>query len=708
MSAFLPLDPTRLDAALRCSPTKWLQTLLRDDILPAVAAIAPDDTDAFRRLNARIKDLFAQRKLTSLSQQKNPMTQTRGAIKVYFGADHPSLQTLGFTPEEWVEINLPAETALRDRPVQFLRDPDAIVAVAATLLDAARDSDWPELVVGLSAATGRRPAELLVTGRFEQYSRFSLLFSGAVKLGGREDVPFEIPTLLPAADVCDALARVRERVDARGLSNKQVNERFGGAIADACRRHFEGLIPVPLDDSHDDIYGYLCRAVYATIAAHWFCPPHIDPLEFKAHIQGHFTVQSATGTRRRSLASQRNYNRYAIADSSGDNIDGRLGIELDDPTVHILEVFNVPQSYRPSLHATYRRWIEEVFAEADESLADSFDRLIALAQWAYGQAAAWNVTPTPEDLGARVAALEAELDDALDAGRQEQAQRQPAQSAATDTVVFDRLDQVEAQLAALRAQLQTFEAYTDTLDRLAGVFGGPGQDAAAAMATAEAPDVETFEPLSSEEMTGLQKARAVVEAIFVYNNSVARGRMKVFPSSGIVQAVSRSSQTDALQAIRELDDAISRHARSHSLNHTSNRGMSEGQLDSLAAHLWETLPHLRDFLQPPSGENQDAEEPPDDRDLTVRVIRGIIAFNDTVTEPKRCFLPSLNLLRTLCHSSQRLAIATLQDCKDDIDALGFGPAQNRNRSPAELRALRDFLRDSAGVPEAFLKAIQEA
>jgi hypothetical protein len=37
-------------------------------------------------------------------------------------------------------------------------------------------------------------------------------------------------------------------------------------------------------------YTHIFRAVYATIAAHWYCPPSVPEHQFKAEIQGHFSI----------------------------------------------------------------------------------------------------------------------------------------------------------------------------------------------------------------------------------------------------------------------------------------------------------------------------------------------------------------------------------------------------------------------------------
>lgn len=97
-----------------------------------------------------------------------------------------------------------------------------------------------------------------------------------------------------------------------------------------CDRHFKGLVPAR--DGEDNLYTHLFRSVFATIATHWYCPPTVPEVEFRAEIQGHFFLLSEHNPdRRRNIASQRNYWDYAIADG--------LGIKLNQPGVQMLEVF---------------------------------------------------------------------------------------------------------------------------------------------------------------------------------------------------------------------------------------------------------------------------------------------------------------------------------------------------------------------------------
>ena len=116
-----------------------------------------------------------------------------------------------------------------------------------------------------------------------------------------------------------------------------VNKKYSDAVARACDRHFADLIPKR--EGRDNLYTHLFRSVYAAIATHWYCPPRVADIEFKAAIQGHFTVlDQANPERRRSLAASRHYSDYKMGDGAG-NIDGRQGIKLGQPGKEVIEMF---------------------------------------------------------------------------------------------------------------------------------------------------------------------------------------------------------------------------------------------------------------------------------------------------------------------------------------------------------------------------------
>ena len=311
--------------------TKWLQNLLIQR-LPLLNRSNTDYRDWFDFL----LEFMSNRGLVEPTQQKDYLSDVRNAIKV-LDPNHPALEFVDFDKETWIEINNRNSDRIAQRKTKFLSNPDAIVRRATTLLNSYQ---WSEIVAGLAVVSGRRLTEVIKTAQFEYRSKYSVIFTGAIK---RRDEPvecvFEIPTLCEAQLVIDAIASLRTQLgeEIYDLSKRQVSKRYSKAVKTKCDFYFRDLVP-PREDK-DSLYAHLFKAVYSTIAAYWYCPPTVPEIEYRAAIQGHYQILNEKNPiLRRSIAAGRNYFDYKIADGSG-NIDGRLGLKLGLPDVEIVEEF---------------------------------------------------------------------------------------------------------------------------------------------------------------------------------------------------------------------------------------------------------------------------------------------------------------------------------------------------------------------------------
>ncbi|WP_228025226.1 protelomerase family protein [cf. Phormidesmis sp. LEGE 11477] len=328
-----------LEEAIALCSTEWLKSLLRE-LLPQVVGVT--DTAAGHRQaqqwDALVKERMAQRGLKSLSQQKNPITDVRRVLKA-IDPNHPALADVGFSPEQWTEINMPSEQAVAQRSAKPIDEPNEIARRAAVLL---QSDSWSELAAGLAVATGRRAAEVIQTAQFRKASDWSVWFSGAVKRRGEPvELMFELPTLVEADSVISATERLRSRLDTEGMSNREINRAYSHAIAQACDRSFADV--VPSREGKDNLYTHLFRSVYSTIATFWFCPPAVPELEFRAAIQGHYKVLEEGQTElRRSLAASRHYFDYEISDQVIAAHQGRRkGVRLGEPGVEVISAFGM-------------------------------------------------------------------------------------------------------------------------------------------------------------------------------------------------------------------------------------------------------------------------------------------------------------------------------------------------------------------------------
>ena len=318
---------------------KWLQALV-NEYLPAVAELqdTPEGQTQSLQWATWMRQQWTEHGMAELKQQRNLMTDVRGAIKTQLGEDHVALESMNFTVAEWTMINTPIadQVARRNENVVLLDNSEAIVAQAVRLLE---QREWAEVAAGLVVLTGRRSSEILGTANFQPKSQWSVVFSGALKRRGEvQQLAFEIPTLTTAERVIAALAKLRLMCPTEGLSAEQINQKYAQAVATACDRHFSNL--VPHRNGRDNLFTHLFRSVYAAIATHWYAPPTVDANEYKAAIQGHYAILETTdGELKRSLAASRHYNDYKIGDRTG-NIDGRQGIKLGYGGVEVIDVFN--------------------------------------------------------------------------------------------------------------------------------------------------------------------------------------------------------------------------------------------------------------------------------------------------------------------------------------------------------------------------------
>lgn len=332
-----PLAENWLAAAESCGSTKWLRQFIRYYVAQLQAErITPE------ALVNELEEEFASRKLCTPAQQKNYRSNVVQAIKV-FDPNHLAIELVGLSTEQYRMLNDQQRERMADRQTRFITSETAeiIVKQASQLIASA---DCAEIGAGLAVLIGRRMSEILLS-TFSLKSAWSLTFSKMAKKPDTLDITIEIPTLAPAPVVLAAIERLQtdlqmNKLRLQGMSSRQaklrVNQLYSGAIAAKCQEYFEDLVPTRSD--RDNLYTHLFRAVYATIAAHWYCPPSVPEHQFKAEIQGHFTL-TLDGKKLPTYAARSNYDDYAIGDGEG-NRDGRLGIKLSQiPDLKILEVF---------------------------------------------------------------------------------------------------------------------------------------------------------------------------------------------------------------------------------------------------------------------------------------------------------------------------------------------------------------------------------
>lgn len=102
-------------------------------------------------------------------------------------------------------------------------DPTEWIDKARRFLSKPETAKWAELVFALVLVTGRRPAEIHTTARFEKVSEFEVSFTGQLKTNNDEGVSYTIPTLVEADLVLagmEVLGDLGKRIDNIHRANK--------------------------------------------------------------------------------------------------------------------------------------------------------------------------------------------------------------------------------------------------------------------------------------------------------------------------------------------------------------------------------------------------------------------------------------------------------------------------------------------------------
>ena len=348
-----------LETAVSYGSTQWLQKFIRFHFKELQSGrLGPED------LAEELEQEFDSRRLTTPAQQKNYRSNVVMALK-QIDPDHAAIPLISLSTEQYRALNDQQRERIADRETRFIDNTavDRLVEKAISLL---KSEEWADVGAGLAVLIGRRISEIILSG-FALKTPWSLAFSQMAKKADNVDITIEIPTLAPAHTVLEAIDRLQQHLE--GVNNghvspreakRMVNGRYSGAIAEKCAEHFGSSGLVPNRSDKETLYTHIFRAVYATIAAHWYCPPNVPEHQFKAEIQGHFSI-TQEGKKLPNYSARSNYDDYAIGDGQG-NRDGRLGIKLGQ-----VEALEVIEAFRDGRHEPEPEDKPDVIEVADKA-----------------------------------------------------------------------------------------------------------------------------------------------------------------------------------------------------------------------------------------------------------------------------------------------------------------------------------------------------
>ncbi|MBD2564509.1 MULTISPECIES: protelomerase family protein [Nostoc] len=264
-----------------------------------------------------------------LDQGKNadsvPKHDAQGNVTGY-ELKHYVLLLCGLDKKDWEERNETTRVSLRLDNAQEI-SPDEYLEVTGKLLES---QDLHEVAVGLIAATGRRPHEILARAKFAavEGQSYQVMFTGQGKKRGDQPV-FAIATLYPASYVIERLNWLRKEPSTKALltevanenltdvaaQNRAIDSRRNGSLNRVVRAYFgdKGDIAPILNFRHGEEQDNCkaLRAAYLALATERDCQGSTgSKMLHAARLAGHFVKDAPTDRDLQNLVTTLGYADY--------------------------------------------------------------------------------------------------------------------------------------------------------------------------------------------------------------------------------------------------------------------------------------------------------------------------------------------------------------------------------------------------------------
>lgn len=264
-----------------------------------------------------------------LEQGKNadsePKHDAQGNVTGY-ELKHYALLLCGLDKSHWEERNKSTRVSERLDNGQELQ-PEEYLEVTGKLLES---QDPHEVAVGLIAATGRRPHEILARAKFAvvEGQSYQVMFTGQGKKRGDKPV-FSIATLYPASYVIERLTWLRKEPSTKTLlaevanenptdvaaQNRAIDSRRNGSLNRVVRSYFgdKGDKTPILNFRHGEEQDNCkaLRAAYLALATERDCTGAIgSKMLHAARLAGHFVKDAPTDRDLQNLVTTLGYADY--------------------------------------------------------------------------------------------------------------------------------------------------------------------------------------------------------------------------------------------------------------------------------------------------------------------------------------------------------------------------------------------------------------
>jgi hypothetical protein len=239
---------------------------------------------------------------------------------------HYAVLLCGLDQSDWKQRNETTRVIGRLGNDQEI-DPDTYLEVTGQLLESA---DPHKLAVGIIAATGRRPHEILARAKFApiEGQAYQVRFEGQGKKRGDKPV-FPIATLYPGEYIIKCLYRLRREGSTRVLlrevandfpndlaaQNQSIDSRRNGSLNRVVREYFgdkgekEPVLAFRHEEEQDNCKAL--RAAYGALATERDCDRSVgSKMLHYARLLGHFVKENPTDRELQNIATSLGYADY--------------------------------------------------------------------------------------------------------------------------------------------------------------------------------------------------------------------------------------------------------------------------------------------------------------------------------------------------------------------------------------------------------------
>ncbi|MBP5977498.1 hypothetical protein HW132_33505 [Brasilonema sp. CT11] len=499
-----------------------------------------------------------------LEQDKNAVLISKhnadGTVKGY-ELKHYATVLCGLDKEQWNERN--QTTRVIDRLENSTEiDPDRYLETTGRLLTS---SDPHELAVGIIAATGRRPHEIIARAKFTAIKDkpYHVLFSGQGKKRGDTPV-FEIATLYPADHVIKALAKFRKEPSTQVLlkevkaqfpksetrQNVEIDNRRGQSLRRVVREYYgdKGNSNPVLAFRHGEEQGNnkALRAAYAVLATERDCKGGYGAKILHAsRILGHFTPEKQDDRVLGKLATSVGYSDYYItkpvrfAEVENEKVGNVKAYASDlDKIKELQEAWKLPTQRdvmrRLLMEAQYVQALERELVEVREKTAE-LQKTLAISKNEMDQLRMENQKLRQEK--ENMSQLHQQLKE------EKEVMDQQSQVTDVENNGYSRIDKLEARMDQMMAMMQQMVSSGATNIK---TENKTETEELAAPITARKPKPDiNWEDISNEQLKNMRTDGAVDEKIYrafhaiaQYNNNAPRNDDRWYIGSTTLSQVS--------------------------------------------------------------------------------------------------------------------------------------------------------------------------